>query len=140
LTYEADGLVSKAAGDWSSAEVDVVEPSPAVSGSLATEVGGEFATGAVSPEVESACAGVAAVLPVAALGSAAATPGAGDFGTEPEPEPAPEPPEEPAEAAADESLPWTTAPLLPGFPTRTSTFTFFGLSWLELADALAFPV
>jgi hypothetical protein len=28
----------------------------------------------------------------------------------------------------------------PGFPTFTSTFTFFGLSWLEFADAFAFPV
>src|SRR4029079_4081019 len=69
--------------------------------------------------------------------SAAAPPGARAVGAEPEPDP--EPPVEPAPAAAAAPFPCTPAPLSPGFPTLTSTFTFFGLSWFALADAFAFP-
>jgi hypothetical protein len=53
----------------------------------------------------------------------------------PEPD---EPPEAPAAAAAVELLPCTTAPLSPGWPTLTSTFTFVGESWEESAFAFAF--
>jgi len=92
----------------------------------------------VSPEVESACDAAGAALPGVAAASADAPPGARAVGAEPEPDP--DPPDEPAAAAAVEPFPCTTAPLSPGFPTLTSTFTFFGLSWLALADAFAFPV
>lgn len=52
--------------------------------------------------------------------------------------PAPdEPPDAPAAAAAVELFPCATAPLSPGWPTLTSTLTFFGLSWEEFAFAFA---
>jgi hypothetical protein len=43
-------------------------------------------------------------------------------------------------ADAFESLLWLTAPLSPGWSTRTLTLTFCGLLWFELAAAFAFPV
>jgi hypothetical protein len=139
LTYEADGLVVESVGDWPSGEAVVaVEPSPFAQDSLpVVPPGGELAFGIVSPEVESACEAAGAALPGASFASVAAPPGARAVGAEPEPDP--EPPAEPAPAAAAAPFPCTTAPLSPGFPTLTSTFTFFGLSWLALADALAFP-
>jgi hypothetical protein len=139
LTYEADGLVVESVGDWPSGEgVVAFEPSPFAPDSLPlVPPGGEFATGIVSPEVESACEAAGAALPGAAFASVAVPPGAKAAGAEPEPDP--DPPAEPAPAAAAAPFPCTTAPLSPGFPTLTSTFTFFGLSWLALADAFAFP-
>jgi hypothetical protein len=139
LTYEADGLVLESVGDWPSVEgVVAVEPSPFAQDSLPlVPPGGEFATGIVSPEVESACEAAGAALPGAAFASVAVPPGARAAGAEPEPDP--DPPAEPAPAAAAAPFPCTTAPLLPGFPTLTSTFTFLGASWFALADAFAFP-
>jgi hypothetical protein len=52
----------------------------------------------------------------------------------PEPE---EPPDAPAAAAAVELFPCATAPLSPGWLIRTSTLTFFGVSWEEFALAFA---
>src|SRR6476660_8604155 len=114
LTYEADGLVFESVGDWPSGEAVVaVEPSPFAQDSLTVvPPRGEFATVAALPDAR-------------AVGA--------------EPEPDPDPPAEPAPAAAAAPFSCTTAPLSPGFPTRTSTFTFFGLSWLEFAEAFAFP-
>src|SRR6185437_3124017 len=138
LTYEADGLVFESVGDWPSGEgVMAVEPSPALDSFAVVPPGGELATGIVSPEVESACEAAGAALPGAAFASVAGPPGARAVGAEPEPDP--DPPAEPAPAAAAAPFPCTTAPLSPGFATLTSTFTFFGLSWLALAEAFAFP-
>ena len=119
LTYEADGLVSGSFGDWPSGEgVVAVEPSPSAPDSLpVVPSGGEFATGIVSPEVESACEAAGAALPGVVFASAAAPPGARAVGAEPEPDP--DPPAEPAPAAAAAPFPCTTAPLSPGFPTLT---------------------
>jgi hypothetical protein len=56
LTDEADGLVSKTVGDESPVEAVVALPADPVAAGLLTGAlpGGEFATGIVSPPVESA--------------------------------------------------------------------------------------
>jgi hypothetical protein len=140
LTHEADGLMFETVGDEAPDEAVVaLAADPVVVGSLAqAPVGGEFALGMVSPPVESACEGAKAGEPFGAVSEVAdpPLPAAVCCGA-PEPD---EPPDAPAAAAAFELLPWTTAPLSPGWPTRTSTFTFFGVSCEELAFALAFPV
>jgi hypothetical protein len=42
----------------------------------------------------------------------------------------------PVWAVASEVLVWVTGPSLPGLSTRTTTLTFFGATWVDVAVAL----